>query len=78
MSAPGVGGDQRVPPAQRASAGSIPARAEDASDLSPRARLLLWDYERGSLAYDLLCLLLFLVVFAVPPAWWGDPMWVRL
>lgn len=48
-----------------------------ASDLSPRARLLLWDYERGSRPYDLLCLLLFLVVFTVPPSWWGDPMWVR-
>ena len=47
------------------------------SDLSPRARLLLWDHERGSLAYDLLCLALFLIVFAVPPTWWGDPMWVR-
>lgn len=48
-----------------------------ASVLSPRARRLLWDYERGSLAYDLLCLLLFLVVFTVPASWWRDPMWVR-
>ena len=48
-----------------------------ASDLSPRARRLLWDYPRASWPYDLLWLLLFLVVFAVPPAWWGDPMWVR-
>jgi hypothetical protein len=47
------------------------------SDLSPRARLLLWDYQRGSLPYDLLCLLLFLMVFAVPPSWWADPMWAR-
>ncbi len=37
-------------------------------------RLLLWDYERGSLAYDVLVLLLFLFVLLVPPAWLGDPM----
>jgi hypothetical protein len=48
-----------------------------ASDLSRRARLMLWDYERGSLSYDLLCLVLFFVVFALPAPWWGDPMWVR-
>jgi hypothetical protein len=51
--------------------------ARELGDLSPRARRLLWDYARGSLAYDLLCLLLFSAVFAVPPSWWGDPMWVR-
>ena len=45
--------------------------------LSPRARLLLWDYERGSVPYDLLCLLLVILVFAMPPAWWGDPMGAR-
>jgi len=44
------------------------------SGLSARARLLLWDFDRGSAAYDVLCLLLALVVFALPPAWWGDPM----
>ena len=47
------------------------------SGLSPRARLLLWDYERGSLPYDLLCLVLLVVVVAVPTAWWGDPMMAR-
>ena len=49
----------------------------ETNDLSPRARLLLWDYERGSVPYDLLCLVLFVVVFAVPPAWWADPMGVH-
>jgi len=44
------------------------------SGLSSRARLLLWDYERGSVPYDVLCLLLLILVFTVPPAWWGDPM----
>jgi hypothetical protein len=44
------------------------------SGLSPRARLLLWDYERGSVPYDVLCFVLVILVFAVPRAWWGDPM----
>jgi hypothetical protein len=43
-------------------------------NLSPRARLLLWDYTRGSLPYDLLCLLLLLLMLLVPPIWLGDPM----
>lgn len=47
------------------------------SALSARACLLLWDYERGSVPYDLLCLVLVLVVFALPASWWGDPMLVR-
>jgi hypothetical protein len=47
------------------------------SALSPWARLLLWDYDRGSLAYDLLCLLALLVFVLVPPGTWGDPLWVR-
>jgi hypothetical protein len=42
--------------------------------VTPRARLLFWDYARGSAAYDLVCLILALIVFAVPPSWWGDPM----
>jgi hypothetical protein len=47
------------------------------SGLSARARLLLWDYARGSLPYDLLCLVLLVIVLAVPPAWRGDPMTAR-
>jgi hypothetical protein len=47
------------------------------SELTPRVRLLLWDYERGSLAYDLLCLLVLLFLALVPPLWLGDPMWLR-
>ena len=42
--------------------------------LSLSARVLLWDFERGSLAYDLLCLFLVLLLLLVPAAWWGDPM----
>jgi hypothetical protein len=47
------------------------------SELGPATRLLLWDYERGSRAYDLLCLLMLLFLLLVPPAWLGDPMTVR-
>ena len=47
------------------------------SGLSSRARLLLWDFERGSTPYDVLCLLLLVIVLAVPPSCWGDPMWAR-
>ena len=47
------------------------------NNLSPRARLLLWDYTRGSLPYDLLCLLLLLLMMLIPPGWLGDPMVVR-
>ena len=42
--------------------------------LLPGARLLLWDYDRGSLAYDALCLALLLFILLVPPAWLGDPL----
>ena len=42
--------------------------------LSRRARLLLWDFSRGSLAYDLLCLLILLLLLLVPAVWWSDPM----
>ncbi len=44
--------------------------------LAAPARLLLWDYERGSLAYDLLCLFMLLVLLLVPPGCWGDPLWM--
>ncbi|HET7293045.1 MAG TPA: hypothetical protein VFM88_11505 [Vicinamibacteria bacterium] len=40
-------------------------------------RLLLWDYERGSLLYDLVCLLLLVFIALAPSAWLGDPMSVR-
>jgi hypothetical protein len=42
--------------------------------LLPVSRLLLWDYDRGSLAYDLLCVLMILFILLVPPAWLGDPL----
>ena len=48
--------------------------AASGATLSLRARVLLWDFERGSLAYDLLCLFLVLLLLLIPAAWWGDPM----
>ena len=45
--------------------------------MSRLRRLLLWDYERGSLLYDLVCLLLLILIAAAPAAWLGDPMAVR-
>ncbi len=42
--------------------------------LSPLARLLLWDRERGSLGYDVVCVLILLFLFLVPARWLGDPM----
>ena len=42
--------------------------------LSPAAQLLLWAYERGSLPYDLLCLLLAAVLFITSASFWGDPL----
>ncbi len=42
-------------------------------ELTALARLLLWDYERGSLAYDLMWLLIMAFV-AVAPLWTFDPM----
>jgi len=43
----------------------------------PVGRLLLWDYERGSLAYEVACVLIALFLWLVPGAWFGDPMQVR-
>jgi hypothetical protein len=42
--------------------------------LSGAARLLLWDFPRGSLPYDLVVLALLALLFLVPGSFWGDPM----
>jgi len=42
--------------------------------LLPASRFLLWDYGRGALPYDVLCVVLLLALFLVPPVWLGDPM----
>jgi hypothetical protein len=42
---------------------------------SALVRLLLWDYARGSLAYDLAFAVVVLLVLLVPGGFWGDPLW---
>jgi hypothetical protein len=44
---------------------------------STAVRLLLWDFARGTLAYDLALLVVALVVLLVPGGFWGDPLWCR-
>ena len=41
------------------------------------ARLLLWEYVRGSLPYELLCLLILLFILLAPAAWLADPLVIR-
>jgi hypothetical protein len=43
-------------------------------ELSRIARFLYWDVERGTLAYDILCLVVLLLLIVVSPCWLGDPM----
>lgn len=43
-------------------------------ELRPLERLLLWPYERGGLAYDLLCALMLAFLLAAPARWLGDPL----
>jgi len=52
------------------------ASKHQTSGLSPLVRLVLWDYERGSLPYDLALLLILLALILVPGAFWADPLWV--
>jgi hypothetical protein len=41
---------------------------------STLARLLFWDFDRGTLAYDLLWVAIVLFLGLVPEAWLGDPL----
>jgi hypothetical protein len=43
----------------------------------PAVRLLLWDYGRESLAYDVAFAIVVLLVLLVPGSFWGDPLWSR-
>jgi hypothetical protein len=49
---------------------------ERVATLGAGVKLLLWDYARGSLAYDLALVLIALVVLVVPGGFWGDPLWL--
>jgi hypothetical protein len=45
--------------------------------LSPAVRLLLWDYGRGSAAYDVALLIVVLILLLVPAGFWVDPLCPR-
>jgi hypothetical protein len=45
--------------------------------LSRLARFVLWDYERGSVPYDVAFVLVLLTLLLVPGAYWGDPLWLQ-
>jgi hypothetical protein len=44
------------------------------SKLSPAFRVLLWDFGRGTPAYDLALLAVLLLLLLVPGDRWGDPL----
>jgi hypothetical protein len=43
--------------------------------LSPAFRVLLWDFDRTSVAYNVAVLVVLLVLLLVPGGFWGDPLW---
>jgi hypothetical protein len=55
----------------------VPVTDEGRVRRSPAVRLLLWDYARGSLAYDLAFAVVVLLLLLVPAGFWGDPLWSR-
>lgn len=42
--------------------------------LTPIMRLILWDYDRTSVPYLVLCVVLLAIILFAPPLWLGDPM----
>jgi hypothetical protein len=52
-----------------------PGAERNAVRFGPAVKVLLWDYSRESLAYDLALLVVLLVLLLVPGAFWGDPLW---
>jgi hypothetical protein len=42
--------------------------------LTPLTRFLLWDYDRTSLPYLVLCIAILVFILLVPPAWLADPI----
>jgi hypothetical protein len=55
----------------------VPVSDESRARRSATVRLLLWDYARGSLAYDLAFVAVVLLVLLVPGSFWGDPLRAR-
>jgi hypothetical protein len=54
---------------------SFPVSEESRVRRSATVRLLLWDYARGSLAYDVAFAVVVLLILFVPGRFWGDPLW---
>ncbi len=50
---------------------------EGRSHPSTVLRLLLWDFSRGSLAYDLAFFVAIALLLLVPAGFWGDPLCPR-
>jgi hypothetical protein len=46
----------------------------DQPPLKPAARFWLWDYERLSWPYVILCLAIIAFILFIPPEWLRDPM----
>jgi hypothetical protein len=54
---------------------SVPVGENSRVRRSATVRLLLWDYARGSLAYDVAFVVVVLLILLVPGGFWGDPLW---
>jgi hypothetical protein len=54
---------------------SVPVGENSRVRRSATVRLLLWDYGRGSLAYDVAFVVVVLLILFVPGGFWGDPLW---
>jgi len=48
---------------------------ESGVERSGLVRSLLWDYARGSLAYDIAVVAVVLLLLLVSGGFWGDPLW---
>jgi hypothetical protein len=48
---------------------------EESLKLGKAVKLVLWDYSRGSVAYDVALLVVLLVLLLVPGGFWNDPLW---
>jgi hypothetical protein len=54
---------------------SFPVSDDVRARRSATVRLLLWDYARGSLPYDVAFAVVVALMLLVPGDFWGDPLW---
>jgi hypothetical protein len=54
---------------------SFPVSDDVRARRSATVRLLLWDYARGSLPYDVAFAVVVALILLVPGDFWGDPLW---